>query len=476
MKQQTITLILLVAVLLTGCTAPVLQPVDLASAEGKPQFAPLVEEIEAQMAQQGIPGLAMVIVKDGETAFSQGFGVRHLETQEPVTPETLFRTASTIKPLTAIGLLRLVDAGLVDLDAPITAYLPELIAGDAITVRQLLSHTAGLPDAIPPDVSLEAYLETVEAEAAIFAPGETISYSATGIILTGLIIERVSGQPYPEYMAEQVFTSLGMARTTFDLAEAITYPVAAGYAPATGALDREVAVVRPMTFSLAGNPTGAGSSFTSAADLTQLVYFLLNNGMVDGEQVLPTELVQTMLTPVRYFEPVAIGYGLGTEVYAIDGVAVVGHGGNNPGYTLDVVTVPALDLGIVLTTNKGGVFREPLIRAAIELYADLEAETVAAPAYSAAELAEYVGFYAYPGELNVANATDAIDVQVNVTGTGLNVQLAGIPTTVPAVVTAPDTFQVDLMGNTLNFYFVRDEKGEIFGVFAGLRTFRRVEP
>ena len=159
------------------------------------------------MREQNIPGVGIALIRDGEVVWTEGFGVTNAFTREAVTPDTVFELASNSKVVTAYTALRLVDQGVLSLDEPLNAYLPEpwlppSAYKDVITMRHVLSHSAGLGH-IPP------------TRESLFAPGLGYSYSGVGIGYLQAVIEQVTGQSLEEVAQEMVFTPLGMSSSSF---------------------------------------------------------------------------------------------------------------------------------------------------------------------------------------------------------------------------------------------------------------------
>ncbi len=169
--------------------------------------ADLESFIPAYMHEQNIPGVGIALIRDGEVVWTEGFGVTNAFTREAVTPDTIFEVASNSKAVTAYIALRLVDQGVLSLDEPLNTYLPEPWLPpseyrDVITLRHVLSHTAGLGH-IPP------------TRESLFAPGLGYSYSAVGFHYLQAVIEQATGQSLEEIAQEMVFTPLGMSSSSF---------------------------------------------------------------------------------------------------------------------------------------------------------------------------------------------------------------------------------------------------------------------
>lgn len=432
----------------------------------------LVNEIETQMQQQQIPGMAVAIVHKGTVIFQQGFGVRNTETNDPVTPQTLFRIGSTTKPFTVVGLMRLVESGQVDLDASVASYLPEFQVNPAITVRQLISHTSGLADLAEPygrtdEMALRDAIARLTPESAIAPPGQVLSYSNPGFNTAGRVIEAVSGQSYTDYMQEFVFTPLSMTRTTFNPTVALTYPLAVGYQPGP----QELEAVRPTPDNRAEYP--AGFIFSSVEDLSQFLRFLLQDGQMEGETLLSRASVQAMKTPVLRSAPMNVGYGLGLFVTEEDGVTAIGHGGNIHGYTAALETFPEHNLGIVILANRSGVDAEPILDVVKQSLLNLQKTEPSPPiSLDTAALQAYAGTY----RLTSAAATDPQVLTITVADDHLKGQVTGQPDVVLSPL-RPDVFQLSVAGTRVgDVAFLRDDAGQVTFFSQGLRVFPRLTP
>jgi CubicO group peptidase (beta-lactamase class C family) len=437
-------------------------------------FAPLVEVIETQMQLQGAPGLAVAVIAGDAMVFSQGFGVRSIETDDPVTTATLFRIGSTTKPLTAVGLLRLVEAGLVDLDAPVVTYVPEFAVDPRITVRQVLSHTAGLNDASTlygrrDAPALEAYVASFTPESAFAPPGAVLSYASPGFDIAGRIIETVSGQFYEDYMADHVFRLLNMPRTTLRPNIAITYPVAVGHSPGPQGLQ----VVRPDPDNVAEYP--AGFVFSTVEDLANLARLLLNDGALAGVNVLRADLVEQMQTPVLEIEPGGRGYGLGLFTGEWRGLRQVGHGGAILGYATAFELLPDQGVGVIVLANQSGFNAQPIVSAAFDLLVDPPPAPTAAPPpqLSADELAAYAGDY----QQSRVDGQVVISLRISLTDDGRLLLLT--PDAPPAELrpVRPEVFNAYLPNAQFpvtQVSFARDADGRVQYLIAGFRAVARV--
>src|SRR4051812_46666048 len=175
--------------------------------------------VAAEMKAQQIPGVSLAMVKDGKPVLVKGYGLANVEHQVPVKPQTIFQSGSVGKQFTAMGIMILVDEGKIGLGDPISKYFegaPE--SWKKITVRNLLSHTSGIPDYEHDATKVDLHREYTEADLVKFAkelpldfvPGEQWKYSNTGFVLLGIMIHNVSGQTYGEFLHDRVFSPLGM--------------------------------------------------------------------------------------------------------------------------------------------------------------------------------------------------------------------------------------------------------------------------
>jgi CubicO group peptidase (beta-lactamase class C family) len=432
----------------------------------------LITTIQSEMKAQQVNGLSVAIVQNGKVIFQHGFGVRDTETKAPITPQTLFRIGSTTKPLTVMALMRLVEAGQLDLDTPVVKYLPEFKANPKITLRQLLSHTAGLSDSAEPfgstdPAALKARIAKLTPQSLFTEPGTVFSYANPGFNTAGAVLEAVTKETYPRYMEEQVFPKLGMTRTMFNPSLALTYPLAIGYQPTPKGME----VVRPTPDNAAEAP--AGLAFSTAQDLAQLMIILLQNGQQAGKSVLSERSVQMMKTPVLGHPGIQLNYGLGLAISQDQGVTTIGHGGSIPGYSTTLETFPEHNVGIVILANRSGFDPRTILATMQETWLNLPKPIEPAPIrLDKAALQVYVGKYQLSSALNPALGTLTIKAGNGV----LKAQAMGQPE-VELKPTRPDVFELWVPGQPPQpVTFLRNQKGEVVFFAQGLRAFARVQP
>jgi CubicO group peptidase (beta-lactamase class C family) len=286
------------------------------------------------MGAAGVPGLALAVVQGDEVVYARGFGVTSVEDGGlPVTAQTLFRIGSTTKPLTGTAVMRLVEAGQLDLDRPVRDRLDWFAlsepGAERVTLRMLMSHTAGLPTAAEhvgardPD-GLEAYLRREIASLPLVAPpGRVWSYSNPGISLVGHLAEVAAGKPYAELMRELVFDPLEMGRTTFDPTVAMTFPLAQSHDRAE---DGTLSVQHRFADNTGHYP--AGFAISTVLDLANFALMQMNGGSFRGRRVLSPESVAEMQRrQARLYTADDQGYGLTFGLGDYKGVRYVAHGG-----------------------------------------------------------------------------------------------------------------------------------------------------
>jgi CubicO group peptidase (beta-lactamase class C family) len=308
------------------------------------------ESMPERMKRHKIPGLSVAVVDRDGILWSAGFG-RTGRGSQPVTPETLFSIQSMSKTFTATAVMIAVQDGLVDLDTPITEYLPEFTVNsrweenpqDKMTLRHLLTHTAGFTHEAPVGNNLDNRYGSFEEHVLSISDtwlrhrvGARHSYSNLGIDLAAYIVQVKSGIPFTEYMKKKVFDPLGMSTSSmdYDFVEQYT-DRALGHYPFVA----EVPVAIPMI--------GAGGVYTSAAELSRFVQFHLNRGTIEGRRLLRAYLIDTMYKSSE----VSPEAGLGIGVHKKHDTYFLSHGGGGYGFLTTMKWYPEYGIGCVALTN-----------------------------------------------------------------------------------------------------------------------------
>jgi CubicO group peptidase (beta-lactamase class C family) len=288
-------------------------------------------------------------------SWEEGFGWADRERMIAATPHTMYSLASISKPITATGLMKLVERGSVQLDRPINDYLGTGkltgLAGDArgASVRRVLSHTAGLPLHYQffyqnAGYSRPSMDETIERYGILVnPPGETFEYSNLGYGILDHVIARASGQSYADYMRTEVFLPLGMTRTSVDIATGLE----------SYAAQRYDSKQRPIPFYTFDHP-GGSAVYASAHDLIRFGMFHLKDRLSDQQRILADstiDLMQRIHTP----DTAGLQYGLGWIITRDDnGYHVVSHSGGMPGVATMLRLYPAENVAVVVLANKSG--------------------------------------------------------------------------------------------------------------------------
>lgn len=320
-----------------------------------PQMKTLIDEcrssIPKMMKKHNIPGLSIALLDNKCTLWAAGFGYTGRGGKAKVTHDTIFSIQSMSKTFTATAVMFALQDGLVELDTPITEYLPDFKVNSRfeenpqkkITLIHLLSHTAGFTHEAPVGnnydttfPSFEKHVESISDTWLKFRVGERYSYSNLGIDLAGYILKVRSGKPFEQYMKEKIFDPLEMPRSTIDkdvIRDAKNRAI--GHQQRV----KNVPVDIPMV--------AAGGVYTSAVELAKFVQFHLNKGRVDGKSILDEKLLEEMYTvrsPSR-------GYGLGIGVGRRHDSYFLAHGGGGFGFLTNMIWYPEYGIGAVVLTN-----------------------------------------------------------------------------------------------------------------------------
>ena len=369
---------------------------DTVNSIADPQFKAVAEEITAGMARLPIPGLAMGILHEGQT-YTAGFGVTSVENPLPVTPDTLFQTGSITKTFTATILMRLLEQGRLELDAPVRAYLPDFQLSDPdvaarATIRHLLTHTGGWLGDYFNDFGFgdDAQQKMVDQIATLpqWTPlGEVWSYCNTGFNLAGRIVEVLTGQTYEAAAQSLVFEPLDMKLSCFFPHEVMVERFAVGHQ----VFEHQPRVARPWPIGRAGHPVGGVVSTVN--DLLKYARFHLS----DGQGLLKAETLKLMQTPQVKGSGLDV-FGLSWFITPIGDTPVLRHGGATHGFTADFTIVPSRQFAIVTLTNseEGSVLYGPLRASTIKRYLGIEWPNPPLIARTPEELTQFIGDYDAP--------------------------------------------------------------------------------
>jgi D-alanyl-D-alanine carboxypeptidase len=316
--------------------------------------------LKSEMAKRHIPGVSLVVIRQGRVILVRSYGLADVELSVPITPNSVFKLASVTKPFTATAIMMLVEEGKISLDDRIAEYLPKLpFQWNKVTVRQALSHTSGLADYLQApgwswrnswrlDLTPDEFIDLTSAAPILFNPGEGIKYSNTGYYLLGMLIEKVSGKAYGEFLHERIFQPLRMTATRRDSAGIVPNRVS-GYIFRNGALQNAEYTSETWAYS-------EGGIISTASDLAKWEAALYT------EKLVKRSSLKQMWTPTKLNDGRAgiIGdngagkpnyYGLGWYISEHRGHKIILHPGNKPGFSSTFTRFVDDQLTVILLCN-----------------------------------------------------------------------------------------------------------------------------
>jgi CubicO group peptidase (beta-lactamase class C family) len=318
--------------------------------------------VRAEMLTQHIPGVSLLVNKDGKIVLAKGYGLANVEHQVPVKPETVFQSGSVGKQFTATAVMMLVEDGKISLDDKINQYLtnvPQTWAN--IKVRHLLTHTSGLGD-YPSDFDLrrdyteDELLKRVTATTLAFQPGEKWSYSNLGYLTLGILIGKVTGKFYGEFFQERIFKPLRMTTARIISEAEIVTNRAAGYRLVDGKLKNQEWVSPTM------DSTADGSLYLTVYDVAKWDTALYT------EKLLKRSSFDQMWTPVTLNNGKKHPYGFGWFVVDVRGHRLIHHGGSWQGFHCDIQRYVDDKLTVIGFDNLAGSNLEKIVRGVAAIY------------------------------------------------------------------------------------------------------------
>lgn len=322
------------------------------------RLAKIEEKTEVRRKEHGIPGMSLIIVKDGEIIFAKGFGYKDLEKQIPVTTDTQFAIGSSTKAFTALSVLMLQDEGKLSLDDNPRKHLSYFKMKDAetnekITIRDLLSHSSGLGRTDLAMISGKlnrAELIQVAGEAKPVAKlREKFGYQNIMFTTAGEIVAQVQKKPWEKFVPERIFQPLAMTNSTMSIKQMEkAKDFSFGYE-----YNFDTKKARKLPFRSIDQVAPAGSINSSANDMAKWLKFILSGGMANGKRLVSAKGFEEWIKP-----QMSVGgntsYGLGWFLQDWKGLKVVQHGGNIDGFNAMVAAIPEKNLGFVMLTNVTG--------------------------------------------------------------------------------------------------------------------------
>ena len=312
--------------------------------------------ITREMAEKDLPAVSVALVDDQQIVWAKGFGFADPAGKIPATAETVYRVGSVSKLFTDIAVMQLVEQGKLELDAPVTRYLPNFHPqnsfGKAITLRQLMSHRSGLVREPPvgnyfdPTApSLAKTIASLKHTKLVYAPESHTKYSNAGVATVGYVLEKTQGHPFAKYLKRSVLDPLGLDHSSFELTPEITKSLAKAY---MWTLDGRT--FPAPTFELGISP--AGCMYTTVGDLGRFMSTMFAGGRGEHGQMLTEATLDQMWTP-QYAKPgEKTGFGIGFNISEMDGHRKIGHGGAIYGFATQLSALPDDKLGAVVVTTK----------------------------------------------------------------------------------------------------------------------------
>jgi CubicO group peptidase (beta-lactamase class C family) len=360
-------------------------------------FTTLDQVVERELADQRCPGAAIAIVHRDRLIYSKGYGLANVDTAQPVTSDMLFRTGSITKMITAAGLSILAEDGELDFHTPISQYVSELQPElRALTLHQLLTHTAGLadPNAMVGPHDDEALAEKIrELDGSYFfdRPETIYSYSNVGYWTAGRVLEARSGIPFAEFLDRRLFEPLAMRRSTFRPTEAMTWPLAVGHGPEGTA---PPVVIRPLADNAAAWP--AGQLFSTAPEFANFCNAFMQALTGKAAPPLSERMAARMAAPHVEIPHEGRHYGYGLSVSREGERTWLTHNGSRTGYGSLVRMCPQERFATIVLCNKTGVSLPPVVDEAIRLVLGTSAavpSALKAEAIPPEEWKNYLGQY-----------------------------------------------------------------------------------
>jgi CubicO group peptidase (beta-lactamase class C family) len=338
--------------------------------------AAIEKAVSSFMSGNGVPGVSVAVVLDGQPAWSAGFGAADLEDYAPVTSSSLFRLGSISKPITATAILQLWERGKLDLDAPVQKYCPAFPQKESpITSRELLGHLGGIrhynsdgKGDVPEDsarhfATMEESLQIFSADPLVAKPGTQFHYSTYGYTLLGCVLEGASSEKFMDFVRENVFKPAGMAQTQADDFFSVIPHRTRWYHKEKSGIVKNAGVL-DSSYKIPG-----GGLISSADDMAQFEAAIL------ADKLLKNSTRDLMWTPQKTTDGKSTGYALGWGISDKLGVHMAAHTGGQQGTSTAFAVVPDRRAGVVVLANMDNVDSGSLADQILKIVLDLKDKT-----------------------------------------------------------------------------------------------------
>lgn len=444
----------------------------------------------AELKAGPVAGTTFVFVKDGSILLAKGYGYADVEKRKPViAEETLFRPGSVSKLFVWTAVMQLVEQGKLDLNADVNTYLEKFQVPqtfpEPVSLAHLMAHTAGFEEVLnelgartPEDlIPLEDYL-AANMPKRVYPPGEIAAYSNYGTALAGYIVEIVSGKPFEAYVEDHIFRPLGMMMSTFrePLPSHLERFMSVGYSVEKGVLKAE-------EFELINGLYPAGSLSATATDLARFMIAHLQNGRFGEVRILQEETARRMHATLFQHDPELDGNAHGFWEKTLNGIRMIGHGGDTVYFHSELALAPEHNLGMFVSLNTASLvsdLRERLLRGLLDRYFPVPDPPEPEPIAGFSERAkEMVGHYKLSRVVYSSyEKLMALGAQISVEMTDRNTLLTSFPLGIDArqwIETAPYAFEE--IGGPGTLMFKKDDTGAIrylcvneYPIMVGIRS------
>jgi CubicO group peptidase (beta-lactamase class C family) len=346
-------------------------PILVHGQTSRQEHAGLESLITRVMREEKIPGCAIGIVEDGRLVYSRGFGLMKVgDPGRPVTPKTLFHMASITKPFVATAVMQLVERGKLDLNAPVSRYLRYFRLRDPrykdITVRQMVTHTSGMPDVENydwdkpeyDDGALERYVRSLGDKTLLWEPGDQFRYSNMAFEVLGDLVAKVSGMSFEDYLETSILKPVGMHSSTLLYTNAKPADLATGHTITKGV----VSPVARYPYNRAHTPSS--NLHSNVEDMARWMIVNLNRGELDGQHILKSSTYELLWKPAAQVPDQPRHVAISWFLADINGEQFVGHGGSDDGFRTDIAFSTSRKIGVVMMFNSDHVSSIQQIREA----------------------------------------------------------------------------------------------------------------
>ncbi|QDV46051.1 D-alanyl-D-alanine dipeptidase [Stieleria neptunia] len=332
--------------------------VDPPKYDYQPAIKKLRAAVRAEVEQKELPAFSISLVDRDQIVWADGFGFQDAENETPATAETVYRVGSVSKLFTDIAVLQLVEAGKIDLDAPVQTYLPDFKPNNPYdvpqTLRQMMSHRSGLVRESPvgnyfdPDEpTLAATVKSLNKTSLVYKPETKTKYSNAALAVVGAVLEQQIDTSHPQRVRQTILDPLGMTSSSFVVTPAIDPKLASGWMRTYDGRRFQA-----PTFLLGTGP--AGNMYSNVLDLSKFLSCLFNEGRTPDGKILDRRSLSMMTTPIEDEDGKPQGFGLGFHIRDLDGETKIGHGGAVYGFSTQLESLPKRKLGVAAASSLDG--------------------------------------------------------------------------------------------------------------------------